>query len=577
MSGVPGLSPFAFYSQPSPPECTDFRPDIIFPYDASLRVGLPTQSGFISPPSTRSDAPLAPITKNRVNLDRLLELDTGGILLGIIEVIRSKEGFLAQCAVHPDTLPYGAKNSISRNMLKHVPTLRQAEVIEPPSDSIQMCLPQFTVAKSSGGSRLVTNAIKLNECMRPPPPMGLPDIIVAATRIAAADHAILEDFRSWFYQIPLATDVRPFFGMKLAPERGRYSTYWLTALCMGWCWAPTIAHRAASVILPWERGVVWVDNLIVLGNTADEAVSRHADVRRRAAHVGAEFKVEDGAGVPLRRFTVLGIDFNLTLHAYRPSQAWVNAFLVSPELGRFKAGALSARELCVVTGRALRFCHIAGHRLCNMWSTLSCIRRISRLVGSSLLGWDDQVRVSPSVVHEVVEELPAMEINAWVDVPPPLPAIALWCDASQRVWAVVSPDLVVRAPFATVEKPHIFIKEMLAAAAAVLLAARLHPGHRVTLHIDNSGVVACVKVGHSRNHFANQLLRWIFAIADWGRLQLDPQWVPTHVQAADPFTRGAPVSASQARLGAPPLPPPPVVAAFVSSSGVADAALCPRV
>ena len=50
--------------------------------------------------------------------------------------------------------------------------------------------------------------------------------------------------------------------------------------------------------------------------------------------------------------------------------------------------------------------------------------------------------------------------------------------------------------------------------------------------------VAAINKGHSKNYLANDLLCALFDTADGAGISVSAQWVPTHAQRADEFTRG---------------------------------------
>ncbi|KAJ9469811.1 hypothetical protein DIPPA_27765 [Diplonema papillatum] len=54
----------------------------------------------------------------------------------------------------------------------------------------------------------------------------------------------------------------------------------------------------------------------------------------------------------------------------------------------------------------------------------------------------------------------------------------------------------------------------------------------------NQAVVFALRKGHSKNYLANEILCLLFDLVAAGSLQLEPVWVSTEIQKADPFTRG---------------------------------------
>ena len=101
--------------------------------------------------------------------------------------------------------------------------------------------------------RLVCDGRKLNCLMRPPPPMLLPGIRSVIARFLSVRYAAQDDGKSWFYQFPLGRGVDDYFGVNLGGARGPFVRAKLRALCMGWSWAPCIAHRGSFGCAPTER------------------------------------------------------------------------------------------------------------------------------------------------------------------------------------------------------------------------------------------------------------------------------------------------------------------------------------
>ena len=301
------LDPQMKYKIPEPPPPPRARvmgegidsgaPDVFMTYSGLVTVAAEGQQ--ISPPTDREAGMLAPISKARLNLDRLVELDTNGILLGIIDVIRDVSAFEA-LFVPGTELTLGSRPTFrgtSRHMLRHMQHLEEWGVVER-SDQQKVVLPAFTVPKSSGGLRLVCDGRKLNRMMRPPPPMLLPGIRAVIARFLSARYVAQDDGKSWFYQFPLGQGIDDYFGVNLSGARGPFVRAKLRALCMGWSWAPCIAHRSAMVLLPESDGVAWVDNFFVVGDSEEETAQRYSSFKRRADYVGAHLSDAEDFGVP---------------------------------------------------------------------------------------------------------------------------------------------------------------------------------------------------------------------------------------------------------------------------------------
>eukprot|EP01059_Diplonema_ambulator_P031934 TRINITY_DN6026_c0_g1_i3.p1 TRINITY_DN6026_c0_g1~~TRINITY_DN6026_c0_g1_i3.p1 ORF type:complete len:199 (+),score=7.61 TRINITY_DN6026_c0_g1_i3:1022-1618(+) len=194
-------------------------------------------------------------------------------------------------------------------MLHHLPDLLRYGVVEQVDPALpRVILPCFTVAKTDGSLRLVHDGRKLNDLMLPPPPMLLPPIHDVVSTLLSASFVIHTDARSWFYQFGLATEVRRFFGSRLAGPRGSFTTVQLCSMCMGWKWAPAVAHRAAMVLLPAADGAVWVDNFFVCGASAGDVAARYSAYLERTRLANAVMHLDaQGAGTPQQQFDALGL------------------------------------------------------------------------------------------------------------------------------------------------------------------------------------------------------------------------------------------------------------------------------
>ena len=138
----------------------------------------------------------------------------------------------------------------------------------------------FKAPKSSGtNARLVMDAVPLNRISRRSPPMLLPfapSLLSFATRYEVG---VTTDAVSWFYQIPVDSDVSAYFGVAQSRPRGSPALYTMQRLCMGWCWAPTIAQRLSWVLAiaameeantTQECAVIpWVDNFLFLSHSCE--------------------------------------------------------------------------------------------------------------------------------------------------------------------------------------------------------------------------------------------------------------------------------------------------------------------
>ncbi|KAJ9473756.1 Gag-Pro-Pol polyprotein [Diplonema papillatum] len=524
---------------------SDFTPFVTVAYGGDLIV-----NELAAPPAQRSsEGYLAPITSSFMDLDRLLAMDTHGLLGGVLDVIRSRESF--ESALVRDASSWHSEaiaRGTSRRMLHHLPDLLKYGVAEVAHEHPRVVLPAFTVPKKSGGERFVCDGRKLNAVMPRPPPMLLPSMPDVIDRVLSSAVVYLADAKSYFYQFELDEGVRGYFGMNLAGPRGSFVRARLRAMCMGWSWAPAIAQRASRVILPETDGLPWVDNFIIVGDSLAEAEEKFTRFARRCREVNCVLNDDEGQyGIPLTQFDLLGLRFDLASSPprYSMATAWVEKLLRSSELAVFRGGAVSPRAFYRLFGALVWFAYTTRFPLAYARCALSFVQRLSsRLSVGGLQAWDVPVNVPASTAREVESLTATIGENRWVTRVGTRggQSIRLWSDASSKEWAALlegEPERVSQGIFfGHFAEKHIFLKELFAVLKGLELAVRAHRGVSVELMVDNLPAVHCLNKGHSKNYAANIILSRIFDLAREYGLELTATWVPTHEQRADEYTRG---------------------------------------
>ncbi|KAJ9471636.1 Gag-Pol polyprotein [Diplonema papillatum] len=524
---------------------SDFTPFVTVAYGGDLIV-----NELAAPPAQRSsEGYLAPITSSFMDLDRLLAMDTHGLLGGVLDVIRSRESL--ESALVRDASSWHSEaiaRGTSRRMLHHLPDLLKYGVAEVAHEHPRVVLPAFTVPKKSGGERFVCDGRKLNAVMPRPPPMLLPSMPDVIDRVLSSAVVYLADAKSYFYQFELDEGVRGYFGMNLAGPRGSFVRARLRAMCMGWSWAPAIAQRASRVILPETDGLPWVDNFVIVGDSLAEAEERFTRFARRCREVNCVLNDDEGQyGIPLTQFDLLGLRFDLASSPprYSMATAWVEKLLRSSELAVFRGGVVSPRAFYRLFGALVWFAYTTRFPLAYARCALSFVQRLSsRLSVGGLQAWDVPVNVPASTAREVESLTATIGENRWVTRVGTRggQSIRLWSDASSKEWAALlegEPERVSQGIFfGHFAEKHIFLKELFAVLKGLELAVRTHRGVSVELMVDNLPAVHCLNKGHSKNYAANILLSRIFDLAREYGLELTATWVPTHEQRADEYTRG---------------------------------------
>ena len=529
----------------NPEDEKDMGPGLEALYNDVLAVSV--NGKLCRPPRVRGipeDDYIAPICAGFMDMRKLQELDVTGELQGVIDLITDPKSFYTQFLEGAlENVRYDAhfRKKISRNLMHHLKALKDYNVLEEVDQEPTVVLHGFTVEKKSGGRRFVLDGRKLNDCMRHPPDMWLPRMPQVIHQILQANWVVNTDGKSWFYQFPVHPDIRDFFGVKVAPQRGKFVTTRLKALCMGWKFAPCIANRAARVLLPPSEGVTWIDNFIVTADTEDEATKQFQIFISRCNAVDAKMTLDEkGYGVPTQLFETFGVSFDLRHHIYRSDPEWIKKFLANSAHAKVTGGMATPREIYKVVGGMVWHSYITNSFLCFLPATLSFMRDIARDLYNTA-AWDTPTAVRPSVVKEVKERTIRIKENPWIERGP-TSSITAWSDASSKAWAAIlesEPQQVSQADFSNEQEHwHIYRKELYAAKQAVALAARSVHTTRLRLMVDNLPAVHSLQRGHSSDYRSNFVIAELFTLAAGARIQVACEWVPTLEQRADKYTRG---------------------------------------
>eukprot|EP01060_Flectonema_neradi_P020345 TRINITY_DN2787_c2_g1_i2.p1 TRINITY_DN2787_c2_g1~~TRINITY_DN2787_c2_g1_i2.p1 ORF type:complete len:560 (-),score=24.39 TRINITY_DN2787_c2_g1_i2:915-2594(-) len=502
------------------------------------------------------------IATTRVDLSALVKLDSKGLLAGVIELIRDPDTFRAALVPGAESMlgkDISFKRCTSRHMLAHAPKLLEYGVIErpPPGSSPKIVMPLFTVEKKDKSLRVVSDARKLNKLTAVRVPMLLPSVHEVVDRILDARFVVLHDARSWFFQFTLHSEIRRFFAVNLAGARGKFDTYLMSVMSMGWTLAPCIAQRSALALLSDLPGLAWVDNFALLAGSEAEATSLDYEFRRRCTYANVALNDEPEYGKPLSTFIFLGIEFQLDSARYHMSPEWVRKAVSAPEWTAVEVLHLSRRQFFRLIGRVVWWSFVTRVKLCCIPATLSLLSRLSKDIAadSSAERYEKPLQLSNSVAMELNECRHRISLNVWLHkIVPPTEVVEIWTDASTPEWAIIAEGVpfFAQGTFAEdFQDAHIFYKELLAAHQAIVIASRLISRRvKLVLKIDNLPVVRAYTKGHSSSFKANTVLRESFRDLERGFLTLVPEWTPTDKQKADPYTRGEKVPSHGLRLDA---------------------------
>ena len=412
----------------------------------------------------------------------------------------------------------------------------------------------FRVPKSDGAtSRFVWNGHEYDklhqDVMGKPPKMPtLHPRDVVARILSGWRHISAVDFTSWFFQFGLPPALQTFFSFKMC----RNTTMCMTVLPMGVCWAPTWAQHVALFITQVARRnleeynivfdvVVWIDNLVVLSNSAadSERVQRAIDEVCRQLNVKTKPWECEGDGSSITR--TLGFEVNLRDQWLRPAAK--SRDKLDAAIDEFRTKRTPAQYFTLV-GNLMWFAFVGAHSLCLFGRFMRFLREQSQraIAAKEQHQWTtpDTTTFSDdifNVVHEVYAAVRGTIVHGQQRRPPPS-RIKWSTDASPQAAAGVNNynnDDVFVLPLATTARG-ILPAELLAGFLASLLydedRRRHHPS--VTWVTDNQAAYYAVLKAHSANELADIILcAWLLL----SKLPDHVTWVPSNCQPADAFTR----------------------------------------
>jgi hypothetical protein len=410
---------------------------------------------------------------------------------------------------------------------------------EVPRDSARALMTCFSVPKGCGTkARLILNGSRLNRCMERPPSFSLPSVAQVKSVVFRYGWGQTTDLRHCFYQFALDEEVALFFCLR---KRGRRVISFLR-MPMGWSWAPYLAQQTALAYLEpcMPHGLAVYDDFLVLGSSKTETGSRTATLQERVTSCKGTLHTTKSMTEPSQCFVFLGVEWDLEHRRLRLSPEFVQkwdswlrlAELALPLAVRFYWSVVAA------CWYALRVLEQPG---CGFFHLFRWTSSLARQLTAGSLDWG--AKVSPPVAArlDLARAVSLVLKNAWVRVPEARAVVPfpLYTDASSSGWAwvlKVGSQLVGRFGLWSSQQ-HINISELSTLVAAVKELTTRHPGKAWTVLCDNAVVVQQVTRKRSPSFYANALLRTLFSTLRRSSSAIEVQWVSTHDQLADAFTR----------------------------------------
>lgn len=499
------------------------------------------------PPMSFSPAPLAPVAEPLLvnSLEALCAPALRERLTHALSFTKSKAAFDSivlrppkYLKVRPRLLPHQVDFLLRNGVLTDgTPLLFSGAFCVPKSDPNQ--------------SRFILSCATINRHSVDPPPIDLPNPIPLARKVLSFDAAALLDMKSWFFQLPLSSEVAPNFSVSY-----KRRSLVCTRLPQGWRWSPYIAQTAAMALLPDDphlnSSVVWLDNFI-LGARGPQSLflarSRANNFNINCGKVGATI---GESHPPSTRFVALGREWDLHRKSTRLSPEWALR-LPAKLLPLLTADSLTVRDVWRVTG-----CLAWGLRalLLPLLPLYGLLTFVAHLAKADDFHYERSCEWWPSAREAAHSALATIRSNPWMvfRIPPPS-AIYLFTDASCTGWGGVYfgrgiPTRVVSGVWDSEVTPSDMVPAELDAVVFSLrsLTADVPFAATVFLSLDSQAGYYALRRGFSINHRVASRLRAVAALLKNHFLLL--RFVPTDENPADAPSRGLPVEGA---LDAPPV------------------------
>ena len=466
---------------------------------------------------------LAPISDHALDLARVIsclkQSDEDPLLLSLIDrFIIGNEPLIPLTNVPPRV-----SRNFSRNDLE---VLSVARLLSPSeARNAMLC---FKVPKKDGFGRFIMDCRPLNELYKEErismDMEQLDDVIKLALRYPTV---ISTDANAFFFQFRVTKVGAQRFPARIGHQRGNFSCFNLTALPMGFKFAPAIAQRTSNMVIrrvkQWilENNVngdtvAWVDNYLVFAENEATADRIMIELLRILKYFNIECKPVERTG----EFLGLKAD----TQGVCLSEKFVEKALKSKN-DFFNNPIATLGDFLIVFGHVIwANITIIRRPLCFMPNCLSLLRRAALDSTSTI-----ETEAKKSILNELIFFEEHVRMHREITAHQPCRA---WSDATPSGGAILVEDeehseLLAVCKF--VEEVPIFLSELGMAVWAALCTTK-HP-HSI---VDNTAAGFAIAKGHSTHPTANKLLRLLYSRNPPNKAS----WVSTTQQRADDPSRG---------------------------------------
>ncbi|XP_065315196.1 uncharacterized protein LOC135924076 [Gordionus sp. m RMFG-2023] len=179
-----------------------------------------------------------------------------------------------------------------------------ANVIEQ-TDEDQICSPLFIIPKGNGSPRVISDFSEVSKYFLHYP-FRLKSIPLMSAKLDQSSFACKIDI-----PIPLATQVRSFFGFKFNNTNYRYRVLPMGASFSPYCLQSIILHACAKTVKKANYNV-YLDDILIYGNNENDVKWSTRSLRCTLEGWGFQIATEKSVLDPTPSITYLGVPINLT-------------------------------------------------------------------------------------------------------------------------------------------------------------------------------------------------------------------------------------------------------------------------
>lgn len=372
--------------------------------------------------------------------------------------------------------------------------------------------------------RLIFDGRRLNARCPEPPSFQMLSHRALANLAGRFSFAAKFDFRSFFFNVPLAGSIRQFFGLRC--DIGDFR--WARAP-FGWSWSPFFADLLCQSVVSHLRSLgieihAYMDDLIIFANSHAECARQLEVALDFCASIGLRVK-ESKTVLPTQLLTILGVVYDLVLKTSSLDPSYFSS--LSRMVSGWSSAAVRKCDLAGLIG-SLVFVNNAFPGSLSMLNPLFVV--MNQLADTP---WLAPINIKPAipVANDIISSMAAFE-------PCPLQVAnrgeclaTLFCDATPvQVGAVVNGS----AHAALIAETTVFEAEAMGMAFALSLSS----DSDVLVATDNQALFNAIVKGRSPNSVANSLIYGILRARLNGSVII-PTWVPSEANLADYPSRAA--------------------------------------